>query len=226
MLRPRFPVLRCINYSPPGCSLTWELATECKDWCISCVLDSDLVPRLSVDTMERLRDEVLELIGRIKVPKIEVARRFVNSTVFWGIRLRNHEQELEDREALLKSINEILHEPNQIPNSEFQEQLARFKAIQDDRRRQRGTARAIQLFPPGRILHLAKTGEARSFFSGLVKCVTCCTTNMGSRYIPVWINNDDLNEIVVSPTMGTDHFPNRMRSSLEAIAENFGIGDM
>lgn len=197
------------------------MAIGCKEWCTSCVLDSDLVPRLSVDAIERLRDEVLELIGRIKVPKIEVAGRFVHTTL-WGIRLSS-EHELEDKEALMKSIEDILHKPDEVPDSEFQQQLARFKAIQQERRQRRGTTRAIQLYPPGRILHLAKTGEARSLASHLAKCVTCCTTNMGSRYVPVWINNDDLNEIVVSPTMGTDHFPNRMRSILEATAENFGL---
>ena len=224
MLRPKFPSLRCLNYSPPGVTFTWEMATQCKEWCTSCVLDSDLVPRLSVDAMERLRDEVLELIGRIKVPKIEVARRFVHSSLWvWGIRLSS-EHELEDAEALMKSIEDILHDPDEVPDSEFQQQLARFKAIQEERRRQRGTTRAIQLYPPGRILHLAKTGEARSIAAGLAKCLTCCTTNMGSRYVPVWINNDDLNEIVVSPTMATDHFPNRMRAILEETAENFGLG--
>ena len=219
MLRQKFPSLRCLNYSPPGCTFTWEMSTGCKEWCTSCVLDSDLVPRLSVNAMERLRDEVLELIGRIKVPKIEVARRFVHSTL-WGIRLFN-DTEQEDKEVFMKSIETILYKPDEVPDSEFQRQLTRFKAIQEERRRERGTTRSIQLYPPGRILHLAKTGEARSLVSGLAKCITCCTTNMGSRYVPVWINTDDLNEIVVSPTLGTDHFPNRIRSILEETAEHF-----
>ena len=223
MLRPTFPSLRCLNYSPPGCTFTWAMAVGCKEWCTSCVLDSDLVPRLSIDSMESMRDEVLELIGRIKVPKIEVARRFVHATL-WGIHLFN-ETELQDKAALMKSIEEILHKPDEIPDSEFQQQLTRFKVIQEERRQQRGATRSVQLFPPGRILHLAKTGEARSIVSGMAKCITCCTTNMGSRYVPVWINNDDLNEIVVSPTLGTDHFPNRIRSILEQTAEKFCVLD-
>lgn len=223
MLRPTFPSLRCLNYSPPGCTFTWAMAVGCKEWCTSCVLDSDLVPRLSIDSMESMRDEVLELIGRIKVPKIEVARRFVHSTL-WGIHLFN-ETDLQDKAALMKSIEEILHKPDEIPDSEFQQQLTRFKVIQEERRQQRGATRSVQLYPPGRILHLAKAGEARSLASGLAKCITCCTTNMGSRYVPVWINNDDLNEIVVSPTLGTDHFPNRILSILEETAEKFCFVD-
>jgi len=53
MLRNTFPRLRCICYSPPGGLLTWELATACSDFVNSFVLDSDIVPRLSLNNMER-----------------------------------------------------------------------------------------------------------------------------------------------------------------------------
>jgi len=172
--------------------------------------------------MERLRDEVLDLIGRIKVPKMEVARRFVHTSALWNLRLCQG-QELEDKEALMETMQEILYEPDQVPDSDYQQQLAHFKTIQEQRREARGTSRSLQLYPPGRILHLAKTGEARSCVAGLAKIVTCCTTNMGSQYVPMWIDNDDLNEIVVSPTMGTDHFPTRIRAILEEVAKDFGV---
>jgi hypothetical protein len=54
MLRNKFPNLRCLCYSPPGGLLTWELATSCFDFVNSFVLDSDIVPRLSLNNMERL----------------------------------------------------------------------------------------------------------------------------------------------------------------------------
>jgi sn1-specific diacylglycerol lipase len=164
----------------------------------------------------------LELIGRLKVSKVEVARRFVHTSALWGFRLC-HEQELDEKEALIDSIKDVLNDQDRIPDSEYQRQLARFRSIQEERRLQRGTARSMELYPPGRILHLAKTGERRSCAAGIAKIVTCCMTNAGSEYVPVWINNDDLNEIVVSPTMGTDHFPNRVRDILEDIAEDFGL---
>jgi hypothetical protein len=42
-------------------------------------------------------------------------------------------------------------------------------------------------------------------------------------YAPVWVDNHDLNEIVVGPRMGTDHFPNRMSAILEEVADSFGL---
>lgn len=203
MLRPLFPSVRCINYSPPGCSLTWEMSVQCQEWCSSFVLDADLVPRLNRESMERLRDEILELIARIKVPKIEVAQLLMSS----------QEQQLDD----------ILYHPDQVPNSDYLQQLERFKAIQSERRAARGSVRAVALYPPGKMVHLVKTGERSSCMRGVAKCLTCFTTNAGFEYIPVWINNDDLNEIVIKPTMGADHFPNRIRSMLEQVAKDFGL---
>ena len=53
MLRSTFPSLRCLCYSPPGGLVTWDLAKECSGFVNSFVLDSDIVPRLSLDNMER-----------------------------------------------------------------------------------------------------------------------------------------------------------------------------
>ena len=222
MLRPKYPNIRVVNYSPPGCSFTWDFATGCKDWCSAFVLDSDLVPRLSLDTMNRMRDDVLELLGTIKVPKIHVARRAVDSFgtamchFFW-------KNTLPSDAHLLRDMDEILYRPDEVPDSMYKEQLARYKEIQRERRDARGTVRSIKLFPPGRMVHLVKTGEKRSCAHGIAKCLTCCTTSFGSEYAPVWINNDDLNEIVVVPTMGTDHFPNRIQAVLERVADSFGL---
>ena len=53
MLRNTFPNLRCLCYSPPGGLLSWDLAKECSEFVNSFVLDSDIVPRLSLNNMER-----------------------------------------------------------------------------------------------------------------------------------------------------------------------------
>ena len=57
----------------------------------------------------------------------------------------------------------------------------------------------------------------------VANCLTCGTTNAGSLYTPVWATNYDFNEIVVSPTMATDHFPNRICLELERVADSFGL---
>jgi sn1-specific diacylglycerol lipase len=219
MIRRKFTTLRCICYSPPGCSLSWRLATECAEWCSTFVLNSDLVPRLSVQSLEHLRDEVLDLVGRVKVSKAEVAQRTLPS----GVVFRSSHQSLEVNK-LDVILKDLLMDPSEIPlDSQYQLQLGSFKAVQAERRSLRGHLRSVMMYPPGRCVHFLKTNEKPSFRGGITKIITCCTTNFGSEYTPIWVQNNDFNEIVVSPTMGTDHFPNRMTDVLQETVSTYGL---
>lgn len=238
MFRQTYPTLRCFNYSPPGCTLTWDMAVQCQTWCTSFVLDSEVVPRMSFDSLEYLRDEVLDLIGRIKVSKLEVAGKVVTKNLWCrgktntsAARVRN-EYDPEAAFGMADEIGELLDDlllpageapPADAASTSYRQQLERFQSIQSERRVARGTRRAIRLFPPGKILHLVKTDEEDNCMVNVAKCLTCCMSNAGSLYTPVWIGNGDLNEIVISPTMGTDHFPDRMVEELHGIVRNFGV---
>lgn len=67
MLRRDYPSTRCISISPMGGLLNSPHAENCGEFVLSAALGEDVVPRLSVTAMERMRDEVLELIARSKV---------------------------------------------------------------------------------------------------------------------------------------------------------------
>ena len=224
MMKERFPTLRCLNYSPPGMCMSWKLATECQEFCTSFVLDCDLVPRLSLSAMEHLRDEVLDLIGRVRVPKIQVANELVKGFSFSSWLFCTDEVDHESDESLKERVTNLLYERADVPaESDYQRQLRDFRDIQSERKARRGNVRTVEMYPPGRIVHLTKTGERKSCMHGLAKCLTCCTTNLGFLYTPVWANNTDFNEIVVSPTMGTDHFPNRVCFEIEGVATDYCI---
>jgi len=240
MLRQTYPNLQCYNYSPPGCTLTWDMAIQCQPWCTSFVLDTEVVPRLSFESLENLRDEVLDLIGRIRVPKVEVARRVATKTLWCDGKKSSSSLDAATRQdmdivqacasvdAIDELLDDILLPVDEMPpadSTSYREQLEQFQTVQSERRAARGTRRAIRLFPPGRILHLVKTDQEQSCRVQIAKCLTCCTTNAGAQYHPVWIGNGDLNEIVVSPTMGTDHFPNRMVDELHGILQHYGLGE-
>lgn len=168
--------------------------------------------------MEHLRDEVLGLIGRIKVPKIAVVKEVLQGT---GCLEGDFEV---DGVIIQQSLDKMLYEPDHVPqDSDYQQQLGHFRRIQSERKLQRGESRSIKMFPPGKLVHVMKTGEKTSCFHGIANCVTCYTTNIGSKYTPVWVNNDDLNEVVISPTMGTDHFPSRICAELNGVASDYGI---
>jgi sn1-specific diacylglycerol lipase len=214
MLRNTFPGLRCTCYSPPGGFITWRLAKECSEFVNTFVLDSDLVPRLSINNMERLRDEVLHLLARVKISKYDIAKRI--------FRLSG-EVELGDLDFLLQENDDMLCPQDDIPDSEFLRQLQRFERIQQERRSNRGVARSINLYPPGRIVHLVKTGQSKNCLHGVTGCITCGLSNAGFEYTAIRKENDDFNEIEISPTLWTDHFPNRVCTEIEKVAKSFGI---
>uniref|UniRef100_A0A7S4R4T3 sn-1-specific diacylglycerol lipase n=1 Tax=Ditylum brightwellii TaxID=49249 RepID=A0A7S4R4T3_9STRA len=233
MMRRTYPNLRCLSYSPPGMFITWKLATECRDFVTSFVLDSDFIPRLSVQNMEHLRNEVLELIGRIKVPKIEVIQTLFKETVGHedghgcgaSLCCCSGETHHGDAEYYAQMNDDMLHPRDSVPqDTAFARKLEQFKLIQSERKRRRGELREVKMYPPGRIVHLVKIGQRKSCLHGLGKCITCGMTNAGSEYTPIWAENDDFNEVVMSPTMWTDHFPNRVCLEIEKVAtEAFGL---
>lgn len=231
MLKRDYPSVQVHGYSPAGCTLTWPMATICKDWVHTFVLDSDIVPRLSVDSLEHLRDETLKLIGQIKVPKYKVAQLVVTGggnseggppilsvTRLLGLGDHGH-QDLEELRSWTKAV---LYEEREIPDTEYGLQLNEFFQIQSERKAQRDH-RHIKMYPPGKIVHLVKTGERFTCLSGAKKLATCCMSNSGFTYSPVFIENDALPEVQVAPTMATDHFVDRMCNELEAIARDYGI---
>ncbi|KAL3945379.1 MAG: hypothetical protein SGBAC_000512 [Bacillariaceae sp.] len=223
ILKSQYNDLKVYNFSPPGCTMTWELATQCSEWTTTFVLDSDLVPRLSVLAMEDLRDEVLQLVGNLKVPKHQVFETIFATCTAGPCFGRSSEPDDVDLEQSLidvnRKINEMLGEP--VADTLYHRQLQEFLRIQAELKRSRGDSRTLRLYPPGRMIHLLKTGEDSGCSHAMKKCMTCCMSNSGFRYTPIYISNDDLNEIVVCPTMGTDHFVDRMYFELRNIASQF-----
>jgi len=218
MLRQRYPNLRCLAFSPPG-QFTWRLGNESKEFCYSFVLDSDFVPRLTILSMEHLRNEVLDMIGRLKVSKKDVMNSVVNNN-FHCCR----KQEVDELDVIEAEIDRMLYPKGQIPtDSAFFSQLLAFQEIVSERKELRGEFTKLDLYPPGRIIHLVKTGQRNGCSLKLAKCVSCGMSNAGSEYTPVWAENDDFNEVVVSQTMWTDHFPNRVCTELEKLASSFNI---
>ena len=159
---------------------------------------------------------MLHLIARVKLSKYEIAQR-----IFWHGVCGN--VELGDLDYLIQQNEDMLYASDCIPDSDFARQLQRFESMQQERRSNRGLARSISLFPPGNIVHLVKTGQSKQCLHGFVGFLTCGASNAGSEYTPIQKENDDFNEIVISPTLWTDHFPNRVCTEIERIAKSFGI---
>jgi len=74
LLKSRFPQrqIECFAICPPGCTMSPELATAMSPFCYSLVHGKDIVPRISVSTLERLRDQMVRAATLCKRSKTRV----------------------------------------------------------------------------------------------------------------------------------------------------------
>ena len=202
MLSSKFPSLRCLAFSPPGSLTSLSMSRRMSSFTTSYVLNADLVPRLSFLSMEKMRGDVLRLICRIKVSKIRVLKTAV------ALNGKNRSQIIDD----------LLYEEEEVPDTDFKRRLERFDQVQDRVRTRRGR-KDIRLYPPGRIMHFVKTSQSNPCCCRLLKCV--CPTR--TTYTAVWAELSDFEEILISPSMALDHFPDRVCSAIEATAGEWDI---
>ena len=193
MLHRSYPALRALCFEPPGCTMTKKAAT--KDYIVSYVQSSDIVPRLSLRSLENLRDDVLEMIARVRVPKYQVLtpKRFK--------RLRKLDPSEDD-------VNRKLHRRVSIPDSDFLRQLNEFRRYQADLTRERGDE-GVTLLPPGKIVHLIHTNEDGHDGS-------CSESN--KPYTAVWGRPEDFLEIPLTGTFMSDHDPATNWKELKRLA--------
>ena len=190
-LRAKFSTLRCLCFAPPGCVLSERAAAQ--DFITSYVLGVDLVPRLSLHSVEGLRDDVLLMIARIKVPK-HVAFRDSREL---GLATKDRIQPVS-----VDSLRKLAYEREGIPESSFYDHLLKFKQRQQKLKAKRALE-DVQLSPPGRIVHLVENrlGGGSGYFDFL--------RQREIRYIPVWADKADFSEIQISRTLIDDHSPDR-----------------
>ena len=205
-LRPRYPSLRCLAFSPPGCVFSRRLADECKNYVTSYVLGDDVVPRLGLASMENLRHELLLCLSKIRVPKHKSLRP----------KKRNESISEQNSRVLFKSNADI-------PASEFWEKVAEFEDVQAKKKTKSGPD--ICLYPIGKIIHLYRTSEDRRGFPALSSLgfPSLFFPRKPDNYVAKLAEVDDLQEIIVSSTALADHQPYYVCQELERFAQSFGL---
>jgi len=128
--------LKCYAFCPPGCSVSINLALQCEDYVTSIVVGHDLVPRIRGSNFEMLRFEFLEILARIKVPKIKA----------W----RDTRIPCKNKDLVVRN-KRLLYSKNEIPMSSYFTEL---KSFQQKRRGTFSELVETNLHIPGRIIHL------------------------------------------------------------------------
>jgi len=174
------------------------------------VLHNDIVPRLSYNALVNLRNDLIETIARIKVPKHNVFDAHLKP---WN------------EQSLLDLPEKLLHSSENIPSSKFYTEFEGFK------RRHVGGQQHTNMTVPGRILQMVRTSTKLDYvpcscvFSA-IKCIACCGLRHETKKYKVrWTEAEDLSEIYISETMMDDHFPYNVARALDAAADSYGVVD-
>lgn len=217
LMRRDYPDLRCLCFGPPGGLFTLKTAQQCDDFVTTFVINADVVPRVSASTMRLLRDELLDLVARIKVPKRQV------------LKMRVTDQRLED---LPEGLGAFLFDEDDIPESDFSSELTKFKEHLSRCQYDDESSQRIQMFPPGKVVHLVKTSKRERFkemiqgffpLSNILNLLTCNRYVPKVSFTPTWASVDDFNEIIVTKTMVSDHMLDSFADAIGGVADEFGI---
>jgi Lipase (class 3) len=224
-LRPKYPDLRCLAFSPPGCTMSEELAEASAEYTYSFTIDDDIIARMSIEGFEELRDSVLEMICRVKIPKYQVSqqlKRFDFSTI----------------EGVTQSIEESLSDKEKTQQSKFKEQVEEFWKFQAELK---AKTDYVRLCPPGTIVHLFRTrSNRRSARNRDIRVLANSLTNLDAsesdsdrqdnrstrRYTARWAKRDDIEKIEISAHMLLDHDPIGVKLKIQSVArDQFGLKD-
>jgi sn1-specific diacylglycerol lipase len=222
LLHPQYPNLRCLAFSPPGCTMSENLAEAVSEHTYSYIVDDDIIARMSIEGFEELRDSVLDMICRVKIPKYQVGRQ-----------AKKHD--LLTAEGVSQSINETLYDAEKIKNSAFKEQVEEFWSFQAKLRDERNY---VKLCLPGSIVHLFRTrinqSSIRMFDVGMLvgasedhrKSDSEQNSEQSRRYTARWANRKDFEKIEISSHMLLDHSPIVVKNRIQAAAvEQFGLNE-
>ena len=222
-LRPKYPNLRCLAFSPPGCTMSESLAESVSDYTYSFVVDGDIVARMSVEGFEELRDTVLEMIYRIKIGKYKV----------WN---QSKTNDFSSLEGLTESIEDALYEEENTRDSKFKQQVNEFWRFQVELK-ERNKEDYHKLCLPGTLIQLFRTHTHRphrrgknsisaSFDSSNLSMNTTDdidsfrtdTKNINYRYTARYADRRDFEKIEISSHMLLDHDPIGVKKKMQQVA--------
>lgn len=190
-LRSVFPSLRCFAFSPPGGLVSMDLASSCKEWCISTVCGKEVIPRLTLGTVEHLRDDLVLLGMSSKMSKIRILISMMTRYMWSDPDLFYSEKNLpEEQQEWLHAYEESIHAPSNVHNV---------------------LKRARSFAPPGRIMYFKPTGKVRKHKRARGK--------LSREYVCTWSNPESLidNGIIVSGRMMKDHMPDYSYALLQKL---------
>ncbi|KAL3156144.1 hypothetical protein ABBQ32_012435 [Trebouxia sp. C0010 RCD-2024] len=193
-LRNFFPKVKCWAFAPPGGLADPHVAEAAQEFCTSVLLGKDWIPRLTVHSFERLRDEMITAAVRCKQSKL----RFFFGALY-GKKWR--EDELFHPQALVQDrADELLQRYN--------------TSSQGGNPRRNRYEQARDFVPPGRLMFLRPIKSAAKERKSNRKYMPVWITAQELKR----------EGVLISPRMMADHMPDYLTAVLQRLAEQVGQG--
>lgn len=232
LLRSDYPGLHCYCYSPTGALLNAAAADYSREFTTSVTLGEDLIARLSVRSAHKLKEELVRLLESCNKPKCQIlfeglletaCKCFGVSLVFRTGHRQFVRQEDDVESGLASGAN---HRGGSDPEAslEFTPLLQRDLSTLTLRQSppppalveaagERGPLAEeshplVRMFLPGRVIHVIDPRDTQVCF--------CAQRQLTAQWSP----REAFGNVVVSPDMIRDHFPNSLLQAMEYVWKN------
>ncbi|KAF8009693.1 hypothetical protein BT93_J0625 [Corymbia citriodora subsp. variegata] len=187
-------LVSAVGYATPPC-VSRELAESCSDFVTTVVMQDDIVPRLSVASLTRLRNEILQTDWTSIIEKedwksiielVSNAKQVVSSVQDVARKLADYAKIRTNKEYLDSSIRQ---ESALVPRSPpMSNPAAKVDAVMEKER-----TMPEELFVPGTVYYLKRNTE--------------CNSNSSIEYFTLWRRRpgDHFQRIVLSSNLISDH---------------------
>lgn len=254
LLWTRYPALRnrfrCIAYAPPGGLLSQSTRRFCDSFMVGTVVGFDVIPRMSAQNFNHLRECLLAALTHTNASKAEVFCSCCCPQRL-GERLQEFQPDNESSSSM-QTLRRVLDRGLTFDNAKISAE-----DISQERRdgttatsvavtigpsssgspkgtptemRTVTTDRTVPLYPPLRMVHYIKmVRQGKS---------TCCplTSDGGESlwtrvvsnevWCPTFIDTAELDFVVCHPMMTLDHFPDRVLDVIEATHKRLKSGEL
>lgn len=188
--------IQCLAYSPPGGVLSAATVEYCSSFTIGCFYGQDMIPRIAQHTFDRFREEIFDLLAASRNSKASLFVKCFQTT------------DLVSSFHPSTCSSDTFSVPNEAVS--FRNSL-RFTTLGS-------REEAKKMYPCKRLFHFRKVLKR--------KRKDYCRTTNEEIYVPVLEGPHQVQTIIASPTMFTDHFPDVLFRVLEDVCEKMNSGEL
>jgi sn1-specific diacylglycerol lipase len=203
LLKQQYPTIRCYSFSPPGCVISKHGLQEMENHVLSVIVGDDLVPRISYQSMYRLKKKIDREVFSTSKAKYEIIIKGFFKLFFhsaWELHdSSSTDTDTRDSRCLIEEGNGnrssygSSDDPPPIDEHEVDERQTN-EVVADSFR--------VQLYPPGRLVHFSFIEE---------------------NFKLLWVEPQFFSDIQLTGSIFADHFPYKMRRILKQAVDEHSL---